>query len=191
MYIDFKVLKQRVSVEDVSKMLDLNLTQSGEDNQYRGSCPRCNDGGERALVVTPGKGYYCFSAKAGGDCIALAAHILDLAMKDAALFIVERADDELEPKPKPEEKKAPETGPPDAEPLQPLKYLHHKHDAVQALGIDADIAESLGIGYAKKGMMRGRVAIPIREEDGTLVGYCGFSDSADPPLKLPKNFDVS
>jgi DNA primase len=191
MYIDFKELKQRVSVEDVVEMLGLNLAQSGEDNQYRGSCPRCDDGGDRALVVTPGRGYYCFSAKAGGDCIALAAHILDLPMKDAALHIVERADDELERKPKPEQKKEPETEKPDAEPLQPLTYLRHKHDAVQALGIDADIAESLGIGYARKGIMRGRVAIPIREDDGTLVGYCGFCEGADPPLKLPKNFDPS
>jgi len=57
--------------------------------------------------------------------------------------------------------------------------------------IDVETAEALGIGYARKGMMRGRVAIPIRKEDGTLVGYCGFSADADPFLKLPTNFAVS
>jgi len=191
MYIDFKELKQRFSVENVAEMLALKLTSNGEANQWRGPCPRCNDGDERALVVTTGKGYYCFSAKEGGDCIALAAHILDLPMKHAALHIVEHADDEPERERKPEEKREPETEKQGTAPLQPLTYLHHKHEAVQALGIDADSAETLGIGYAKKGIMRGRVAIPIREEDGTLVGYCGFSAKADPPLKLPKNFDVS
>jgi DNA primase len=191
MYIDFKELKTRVSVEAVANLLDLKLTKSAEANQSRGPCPRCNDGDDRALVVTPGKGFYCFSAKDGGDCIALAAHILDLPMKDAALHIVEHADDEPERKPNPEKQEESETEKHDIAPLQPLTYLHHDHEAVQALGIGVETAKSLGIGYAKKGMMRGRVAIPIREEDGTLVGYCGFSADADPPLKLPKNLGMS
>jgi DNA primase len=190
MYIDFKELKQRVSIEDVAEMLGLNLIQNTDSNQKRGPCPRCKED-DRALVVTPGKGFYCFSAKEGGDCIALAAHILDLPMKDAALHIVEHADDEPERKSNPEKQEESETEKHDIAPLQPLTYLHHKHEAVQELGIGVETAKSLGIGYAKKGMMRGRVAIPIREEDGTLVGYCGFSADADPPLKLPKNLGMS
>ncbi len=186
MYIDFKELKQRVSIEDAAEMLGLQLKQNAETKQWRGPCPKCKDGDDRALVVSFGKGFYCFSAKEGGDCIALAAHILDLSMKDAALHIVEHLDDESGTKPK-----EPQREEKDIAPLQPLTYLHHKHDSVQALGIDVETAELLGIGYAKKGMMRGRVAIPIREEDGTLVGYCGFSADADPPLKLPKNLGVS
>jgi DNA primase len=188
MYIDFQELKAKTDILDVVDMLVLNMKQQGE--QLRGPCPACDEGDKRALVVTPGKGYYCFSAKEGGDCIALAAHILHLPMKDAALRIAEHFEahptgDKAEADEEPEREKK------DSAPLQPLAYLHHKHESVQALGIDVETAATLGIGYAKKGMMRGRVAIPIREEDGTLVGYCGFSADADPPLKLPKNFGES
>ncbi len=186
MYIDFKELKQRVSIEDVTEMLSLKLTQNAETKQWRGPCPQCKESDDRALVITPGKGFYCFSAKEGGDCIALAAHIRDLPMKDAAHYIVEHIDGAPDKEPKEPEREAQHNAP-----LQPLTYLHHEHEAVQALGIGVKTAKSLGIGYAKKGMMRGRVAIPIREEDGTLVGYCGFSADADPPLKLPKNLGMS
>jgi len=39
----------------------------------------------------------------------------------------------------------------------------------------------LGFGFAKKGIMRGRVATPNWEEDDTF----GYAADADPPLKLP------
>jgi DNA primase len=184
MYIDFQDLKQRVPVEQVMTMLGLALTWSADAKQWRGPCPRCKDGGDRALVVTPGKGYYCFSDKQGGDCIAFAAHILNVSMRDAAKHIAEHVNNDAPaPEPTPAE--------PTTEPLEPLVYLIYEHEAVQALGVDAEAAGTLGIGYAKKGIMRGRVAIPIRSEDGTLVGYCGYAPDADPPLKFPKSLRVS
>jgi hypothetical protein len=188
MYIDFSDLKQRVDVTVVADMLGLKLVFNPEANQWRGACPRCKDGGDRALAVTPGKGYYCFAEKRGGDCIALAAHVLSVSMRDAARRIVELEDgregahDSASSEPPTEER--------NASPLQPLSYLLYEHDAVQELGLDPETAEKLGIGYAKKGIMRGRVAIPIRVADGSLVGYCGYAPGLDPSLKLPKTFQL-
>ena len=180
MYVDFHALKQQVSVEAVADMLGLKLAQDG--SQWRGPCPRCREGGERALAVTPGKGFYCFASNLGGDCIALAAHILNRSMKEAAAHILAQrttapaADtDEVATEPKR---------------MEPLGYLLYDHEEVQALGVDAETAAALGMGYAKKGIMRGRVAIPLRTNDGTLVGYCGYSPEADPPLKFPKTIGV-
>jgi hypothetical protein len=189
MYIDFSELKQRVDVTAVADMLGLKLVFNDDANQWRGACPRCKDGGDRALAVTPGKGYYCFADKRGGDCIALAAHILNVSMRDAARRIVELeggregAHDSASTEPATEER--------DASPLQPLSYLLYEHEAVQALGVEVETAEKLGIGYAKKGIMRGRVAIPIRTGDGVLIGYCGYAPGAEPQLKFPKNFSAS
>lgn len=186
MYIDFQDLKAQVEIVNVVDMLGLDLTQ--KNDQLRGSCPVCKEGDDRSLVVTPDKNaYYCFAAKEGGDCIALAAHILDLRMKEAALRIAEHF--EIVPKGATEKKiDDPEPDAQSTTSLQPLTYLHHKHEAVQALGVDPETAERIGLGYAKKGMMRGRVAIPIRTDDGTLVGYCGYAKDADPILKFPKVF---
>jgi hypothetical protein len=48
-----------------------------------------------------------------------------------------------------------------------------------------------GIGYAPKGIMRGRVVFPLRLPDNTLVGYMGLATAADqaPLLLFPKNLD--
>jgi hypothetical protein len=38
----------------------------------------------RAIVLTPAKGlFYCFSAKKGGDCIAIVAYVMNVGSNDA------------------------------------------------------------------------------------------------------------
>ena len=54
--IEFIELKQRVSIERAAEMLGIKLKASGA--QLRGACPVCKEGGERAFVITPGKGLY-------------------------------------------------------------------------------------------------------------------------------------
>lgn len=89
-------LKQTVKIEEVFPLLGLHLKQYGE--QWRGACPVCKTGDDRALVVTPAKcAYYCFSAKHGGDVIALVSHIKDLGMKEAAQLIAEASRLKSEP----------------------------------------------------------------------------------------------
>jgi hypothetical protein len=51
-------------------------------------------------------------------------------------------------------------------PLKGLDYLEADNAAVQALGIPVEVAQALGIGYAKKGIMRGRICIPLRDASG-------------------------
>jgi hypothetical protein len=46
-------------------------------------------------------------------------------------------------------------------------------------------AEAIGIGYCKRGMMKDRVAFPIRLPNGKLVGYIGYNPE-DGTLKAPK-----
>lgn len=169
MFIDFAELKEKVSIEDVISMLGLEMKESGE--QLRGACPAC-DGSDRSLVVTPSKQvFYCHEAKKGGDLISLAAHIRMCGMKDAGQIIYDCFCSVAD---RPPEKTG--TGK-----FQPLAYLEHDHEAVSALGLDVETAVRLGIGYAKKGMMRGKIAVPIRLEDGTLVGYIGIDEAKLPP----------
>lgn len=170
-YVDFAALKEAVSIEQVVGLLGLEMKQTG--NQLRGPCPQCETGGDRALVITPEKGvYYCFSDQKGGDMIALAGHIEGLAMKDAAVFI----DNALTV---PEEKVAKETS--SNKKLQPLN-LDFNHELVSAIGLDPTAAEAMGIGYCSKGVMKGTVAIPVRDESGELLHYVGV----DTPVTLPK-----
>ena len=73
-----------------------------------------------------------------------------------------------------------------AQKLQPLAHLEYDHPAIVALGLDPNVAESLGIGYAPKGVARGNVVIPVREADGTLRGYLGVQELTF----IPKDFET-
>jgi DNA primase len=185
MFLDFAALKEAVSFASVVELLDLKLKRSG--NQWRGPCPACNSGGDRALVVTEGKGFFCFALKRGGDQIALAAHVLDLPARDAAQELAERAGIVAEGKSTSTGTRTvgtvPESEGVGGSKLSPLSYLEHDHEAVHAVGFDPEKAKAMGIGYAPRGIMRGTVAIPIRDEHGTLLGYIGVTDAT-----LPSDF---
>jgi hypothetical protein len=87
--IDFTAIKEAVSVEAAAGFLALKLTKHGE--QYRSECPQCQQGGDRAIVITPAKNaWYCFALKKGGDCIALVAHIRSIGQRDAAVLLQEQ-----------------------------------------------------------------------------------------------------
>src|ERR1700688_856869 len=88
--IDFQKLKEDVSILRAASLVELKLTPHGE--AYRSPCPRCEAGGERAIVITPAKAaYYCFSEKKGGDVIALVAHIKGIGQRDAAEWLLEQS----------------------------------------------------------------------------------------------------
>ena len=128
-FVDFQAVKEAVSFSDAIKYLDLKLNQSGA--QWRGVCPRCG-GGDRGLVLTEGRGFYCFSDKKGGDVIALAAHVLNASTKDAARMLAEKVG--IVPvhstSSNSSESEEGKRG------LTPLSYLEYAHDAVIALGFD-------------------------------------------------------
>lgn len=192
-FIDFQDVKKAVTIEDAITRLGLALKPNGP--QMRGPCPVCKSGGDRTLVITPAKqAFYCFAAKnrqgEGGDVIALAAHIKSCTMKEAAEFLTGTTA-EIEPTKLavfeatipvtvPEKKKAG---------LNPLTYLQPEHPLVHALGISRETAEHFGAGYAPKGIMRGRLAIPIHDADGTLLAYYGQAlNGEEPTLTFPKDF---
>ena len=74
--------------------------------------------------------------------------------------------------------------------LKPLDYLQASHELVQGLGVAADTAEHFGAGFASKGIMRGRFAIPVHDRAGTLLAYCGRAvKDESPALLFPNGFD--
>jgi len=190
-YVDFAALKQRVPIADAVDRLGLGLRR--RHDQLRGRCPACKSGGDRTLVVTPAKqAFYCFGGRTGGDVIAFVAHIRGTDMKEAA--------DYLQSQFGPLEGHGGSNGSPeervkgtnrDARVLKPLTYLEPDHERIRALGLDAETCVEFGAGYAPKGIMRGRLAIPIHDwRWGALVAYCGRAvGGEEPKLIFPKDFD--
>ena len=185
-YVDFAALKERVSIEAAILLLGLELKQ--RNGQWRGPCPTCKSGGDRALVVTPAKNaFYCFGGRTGGDVIAFAAHVRDCGMKEAAAFLAGECGDESASR---SQNTVPEERPKeDVRSFQPLTYLQPDHDAVKTLGLEPETCVEFGAGYAPKGIMRGRLAIPVHDLHGTLMAYCGHTVKRESPtLIFPNGF---
>jgi hypothetical protein len=145
-------------------------------------------------VITPAKNaFYCFGAHMGGDVIALAAHIRDCGMKEAASFLADEEHNGAAQKSSagsrgtvPEERSK---GIEERRLLNPLAYLEPAHPKVQALGLTEETCRAFGAGYAPKGILRGRLAIPIHDWRGELIAYCGQAVSDESPaLIFPNGF---
>lgn len=189
--LSFAEIKDNVSIEQALPLVGIALKKHG--SQLRGVCPICKDGGDRAFVVTPAKGvYYCFGkCRAGGDMLTLVSRVKNCSVREAAEFI--GASMGIPGK----RSEAAATVPRDSSPqprsgkegLKPLEYLLSSHEAVQALGVMAETCGHFGAGFAPKGIMRGRLAIPIHDRAGTLLAYCGRAVKEETPtLIFPNGF---
>lgn len=179
-YQDFDAVKREVSIEQAAQKLGLELKKSGMA-QFRCACPACPNAGPRALVITPAKGFYCWGAKKGGDQIALVVHVMNLSVKDAAAFLVGNQ--------RTSSSTVPESGGgrEGNRTLTPLTYLEPEDPAVEAIGFSVEFAKTHGIGFAPKGVVRGSVAIPFRDEHGTLLGYIGVQELTYIPPSFTPN----
>lgn len=185
-FLDFQAIKKSYSIEEM--MTFTGLTYKKDGKSFRCSCP-VHKGGPRSLVVSPfekdDKGddgvFYCHAAQVGGDRVALLAHVRD--SKPYAVFkeLAERKPAVTVPEEK-EKEGGVERG------FRPLPYLTFDDPTVLALGIPPEILEATGVGYAPRGLHRGRVAIPLRLADGTIVGY--ISVEATTSVQLPPRWAI-
>ncbi len=187
-FLSFADVKAAHPIDRVVEQLGLAVKRHGK--QIRGPCPKCQRGGDRALVVTPSKAaFYCFAGETGGDVISLVAHVQGIGMKEAAHWIAGTGSPERGASSGhvPNERKGNE----ERRLLKPLNYLEPAHDALKGLGIATETLEHFGAGYAPKGIMRGRLAIPIHNLKGQLVAYCGHmvGEGQEPKLIFPNGFD--
>jgi hypothetical protein len=206
-YIDYRALKAAVRMTDVLRWLNIDTYPDG--NALRAECPICQRGGDRALFMTPSKHLFaCHGVcipdegkeRYGGDTIKLVAAVHGCSEREAAAMIADQFgfakgngnSEQSTSSPStvtvPITKAKPE---PATDGLQPLAHLSTDHPAIEALGLSAGACTAIGMGYAGKGLMRGRVAFPLRLPDGTLVGYMGLATASDmtPLLLFPKNLD--
>ena len=94
----------------------------------------------------------------------------------------EREDEAQEQKERPPSNQPPEK-------LRPLTYLQSDHPFLLKRGILSDTAEYFGVGYAAKGTMAGRIAIPVHDEKGRLLAYAGAATkNHQKDWRFPKGF---
>jgi len=201
--VNYQELKERVGIEDVLRRYGFfeKLKKSGDN--FVGCCPIHSGVHERQFSVNlEGNKWNCFGGCGeGGNMLDFVA-MKEFGKKDGkSIFKAGKKiqdwfpelvrEGKGEKKPVVEEVKE-ELG--DNEPLDfKLKGLSSSCEFFEKRGIAKETVDHFGLGLCKKGIMVGRVAIPIHNVKGELVAYCGRAVSSDQidkggKYKLPKGF---
>jgi len=213
-FVDFKEIKTQVSIQQVLEHYGTFADLEGKDVQLRGCCPIHNGDNERQFTVNLDRNiWHCFGdCKTGGNTLDFVAAKEGVGIRDAALKIADWFSISTERpkskavKTKSKKKKSKkdisagleECGDETVEnPIranQPLSFnklknIEYDHEALTARALFADTAEHFGVGYCTRGIMRGKIAIPIHNAEGGLLAYAGVSvDDPTEPYKWPDSF---
>ena len=219
-FIDFKAIKAALTMEGVLQHYHLldRFKQSGDS--LSGPCPIHQGENPTQFRISVSKNVWnCFSeCKHGGNVLDFIAEMEDVTIHAAALKAIEwfhldtkamsGGSEEERPREakKSEQASAPKAERPKPEPASekivpnpPLKFrldkLEREHPYLAARGLTQETIVDFGVGFCAKGMMAGRIAIPIHNEEGHVVAYAGriigelAGDNAK--YKLPQGFRKS
>jgi DNA primase len=198
-WIEFASLKQAAPLMKVLERYGVGgLRRSGKD-QWRGRCPLHEGEGRDAFHVNTARQlFHCFSCGAGGTVLDLVASLEGCGVREAAQKLaawwkpavanVGGASVSHREQPTVTEK---------SNGLRPLGFrlrgVDAEHRHLSTRGISLRTAITFGVGfYAGPGLLSRRLVIPIHDEAGRLVAYCGRSlDGSEPRYKFPAGFAKS
>ena len=219
--VDFRAVREAVTMERVLRHYGLFETLKRSGDNLSGCCPIHQGSNPTQFRVSLGKNLWnCFSeCKQGGNALDFIARMEKASPYQAALKAIEwfRLDPDRvfahagsEPSPKPAVPAAPsqaasEKAPasdPNADsaaanpPLQfRLEKLQRDHPYLTERGLTLETIVDFGLGFCAKGMMTGRIAIPIHNAQGQVVAYVGRHvgepSEGTPKYKLPPGFRKS
>ena len=191
-WIDFKALRAQLDFEQVLRHYGVEVKRKGD--QHHGFCPLPNHQGKRnspSFSANLGRGIFqCFGCGAKGNVLEFAALMERVdpkdgaALREVALELQQRFCPEQSEAPKAPEKDAPSRADnreaPSTRPVLvnspldfELKDLDPSHPYALGRGFAPETIAYFGLGFCARGMLRGRLAIPLHDQQGRLVGYAG------------------
>ena len=206
-WVDFKEVKRQVSMKAVLRHYGLLDALKPASKNLVGRCPIHKGSNPRQFSVDPEKNIFnCFGdCKSGGNILDFVAKMEEVSIRKAALLLSEwfsvnsnkKTDSQGTGKPNKHENE-PLVKPEIVESINPpltfhLKSLNASHPFFTKHDILPETVKYFELGYSAKGMMKDRVAIPIHNEQGELVAYCGRAVTAEQAekegkYKLPPKF---
>jgi DNA primase len=194
-FVSFAEVKRAVTMETVLTRYELleGLTRKGQN--LAGPCPFCKGKSQRQFQVNLVKNaWYCFGCKEGGNVLDFVAKREKVSVRAAALKLDSWFELGLGAEsPRPQEPRTPAPAPSAATEEVPtenppltftLKTLDPRHASLEALGLGEAIIDRFGAGYCAKGLLKGRLAIPIHGRHGELLAYAGLALEEEAPRYL-------
>jgi len=196
-WVSFAEIKSRVGLAQVLRCYQVDWLRRSGLGQYRGRCPIHRGQGREAFHVHLERGvFHCFACGAGGNVLDLVAAMEGCSIRAAALRLqgspaaagmaagtaCGAAGRKLVTKKR------------EGNPRLGFSLdVDRRHPYLARRGIDGATASHFGVGYfSGRGLMRGRIAIPIHDDQGRLVAYCGRTvEGGDPRYRFPAGFQKS
>jgi len=193
-WVDFTAIKRSVELGPLLRQYQVKLRRSGRD-QYRGCCPIHGGDGREAFHANLSQNvFHCFACGAGGTVLDFVAAMDKCSLREAALKLAHQTKvAHSEPVTPSRSERVTKK----SKPLSPLGFtlrgVHSGHGYLTLRGIQTATAEQFGIGfYAGPGILSGRLVIPIHNESGELIAYCGRAvDGSQPRYRFPSGFAKS
>jgi DNA primase len=196
-WIDFDAIKRRIPMTAVLEHYRIaDLRVSGKAH-LRGRCPLHGGQGTQTFHVdTAQQVFHCFSCQAGGSVLDLVMAIEGCGLRQAAERLSlwshlattgdQRRQETIKQTVTKKRECIPRLG-------FRLRGVDPRHPYLQNRGIDEATAVEFGFGfYSGPGLMHDRLVIPIQDELGQLVGYCGrVLDGSEPRYRFPARFPKS
>jgi len=217
-FVDFKAVKAAITMKQVLMHYDLLDRFKRSGDSLSGPCPIHGGENPTQFRVSLSKNVWnCFSqCKSGGNTLDFISRLENVSIHGAALKAIEwfgldseamtahshgehqneASKEEAAPPSKP--KKA-ATAPEKSKANPVLKFrldkLERDHPYLMVRGLTPETIAYFDIGFCAKGMMAERIAIPIRNPEGSIVAYAGRlpgepTDDAS-KYKLPPGFRKS
>lgn len=216
-WVDFKAVKKQVTMRMALSHYKVDWLRK-KGSELHGRCPiHKGKSADSFHVDTEKDCFNCFAAKCGkhGNVLDFVAAMEDCSVRDAALKLQEWFQLDAPTAAKTEAQKTSElarkedqaagSGGEAVTENTPLKFelkgVDPNHVYVRDRGITLPVAELFGIGlFAGKGVMSGRVVIPIHNQHGQLLAYAGRrlvdppedgDEDNEPRYRLPPGFHKS
>jgi len=170
MSFDFRILKERVSIDQVLRAYNLIDSLKRRGDQLRGHCPLHAGNNPSAFSVHLKRGaWHCFTHCGGGDIVELVRRIHRCDYATAARHLNQLAQGErIHLKT--------DSGHPNAKEFRPFRYqipLQH-HPFLQRKGIRSPTARLFDAGCTdQSAFLKDTVAVRLFDLQGNPLGYCG------------------
>ena len=202
-WVDFRALKETVSLEVVLRHYQVKGLRRRR-SQLEGCCPIHHGEREDAFHANLRKNiFHCFVCQAGGTVLDFVAAMERCSIREAALraqawFGGPAAGGLAAARPRSlESLRKPELVREKSGVNPPLSFslagVDSSHPYLRERGIQPATAKQFGVGfYGGRGLLQGRIVIPIRNPRGEIVAYAGRAlDNTPPRYKLPSSFRKS
>jgi DNA primase len=184
-WVNFKELRSKIKFEDVLRHYGITVQKKGV--QHQGFCPLPGHEGNKrspSFNVNLEKGiFHCFGCGAKGNVLEFAVLMKGGTPEDGDALRAAAVELQQLLLPDAGDARKPGRGtqtPAHSLPVvvnHPLNFelkdLDRAHPYLLGRGFTPEIVGHFGLGFCSRGMLKGRVAIPLHGKDGKLLGFGG------------------